>query len=122
MLGLPYDFLKMLLLSDDSAVNCVHDMISSWLKRDYDTDTFGVPSWKKLVEVVGAKVGGDNVSAASAIASEHPSEPVEEEAEVAIKRPCETDPEEAAGSKRLCLDASGKCSGWHWLSSNNTML
>ena len=103
MLGLPYDFLKMLLLSDESAASCIDEVVKSWLKRDYNTDTFGKPSWKKLVEVVGARVGGDNVSAASVISSEHPSVLLEEEAKGGIKRPRETDPEEAAESRRLCL-------------------
>ena len=110
MFGVPYYFLNMLCLSGKKIADCLFDMIEKWLKRDYDTDNFGMPSWKKLVEVVGARVGGNDSSVASEIASRHQAEPVEEEVEEVkgAKRPHSSEPEEVdGGEKRPHLDALG---------------
>ncbi len=47
------------------------DIIVEWLSGNYNTTRFGVPTWKKLVEVVANPTGGKNKFLAERIASEH---------------------------------------------------
>ena len=47
-------------------------IITQWLKRNYDTERFGPPTWKVLVEAVKSPKGGDNVALAEKIAKDHP--------------------------------------------------
>lgn len=46
-------------------------MATEWLKRNYNVERFGKPSWKKLVEAVEAKSGGHNTALAQDIARRH---------------------------------------------------
>lgn len=48
--------------------------ISQWLKKAYDTQKYGVPSWQKLVAAIACEAGGNNPAAAKIIALEHPGE------------------------------------------------
>ena len=50
---------------------CLVDVIMDWLNRNYDSDRFGEPSWRKMVEVVADPAAGDNVVLAKAIADSH---------------------------------------------------
>ena len=50
----------------------VREMARVWLEGKCDTDLFGKPSWKKLVEAVGARAGGHNLSLARDIARKPP--------------------------------------------------
>lgn len=47
------------------------NMVSQWLKRNYNVDKFGEPTWEKLAEAVGNKVGGANTALAQEIAETH---------------------------------------------------
>jgi len=47
-------------------------VVREWLKRNYNVGKFGEPTWRKLVEVVGSPVGGNNLKLAMKIAKEHP--------------------------------------------------
>ena len=47
-------------------------VIEEWLNGNYNTKKFGVPTWKKLVEVVANPNGGKNNFIAEKIASDHP--------------------------------------------------
>jgi hypothetical protein len=46
-------------------------VIVTWLKRLYDTSKHGHPSWKKLVEAVASRAGGQNPALAQKIAAAH---------------------------------------------------
>ena len=48
------------------------EVIKRWLKHSYKVDQHGPPSWRKLVEAVDSRVGGDNHLLAKKIASHHP--------------------------------------------------
>ena len=50
-------------------------IITSWLKGNYNTEMFGPPTWKMLVEAVGASSGGNNKALANKIAKDHPRAP-----------------------------------------------
>ncbi len=42
-------------------------VIEEWLKGNYNTTRFGVPTWKKLVEAVAHPDGGNNIYLAEKI-------------------------------------------------------
>ncbi len=48
------------------------EVVEEWLNRNYNTDRFGCPTWKMLVEVVANPIGGNNNYLAKKIASQHP--------------------------------------------------
>ena len=53
---------------------CLPHVIAHWLKRNYNTEKFGLPTWRKLVEVVADEAGGNDRALAGKIAREHPNE------------------------------------------------
>ena len=46
-------------------------VLSEWLKREYDTTRFGLPSWGLLVAAVAHPAGGKNHALAEKIAKRH---------------------------------------------------
>ena len=46
-------------------------IVCSWLRGNYDTEMFGPPTWKMLVEAVRAPTGGNNTALAKKIAKAH---------------------------------------------------
>ena len=47
---------------------CLSQAIVQWLRRNYDVEKFGQPTWKCLVEVVAHPAGGSNRDLAIKIA------------------------------------------------------
>ena len=72
-LGLPDDTLKSLGSQeyDEEKPEAVSGMVDAWLKWNYDYKRFGKPSWKKLVEAIGAEAGGNHPDIARLIADQH---------------------------------------------------
>ena len=56
--------------SGDSSV-CMSSMLTEWLKRNYNVERFGEPTWKWLVDIVGDPAGGANKGLARSIAQRH---------------------------------------------------
>ena len=54
-----------------SADKCLIDMVTCWLQLKYDTSWHGLPTWKKLVQVIGSPEGGNNTTLALTIAQQH---------------------------------------------------
>lgn len=50
---------------------CLTDTLTAFLKKNYDFDEYGVPSWRMIVEAVGHKVGGRDNDLALRIAENH---------------------------------------------------
>ena len=50
---------------------CLSEMVTEWLNQSYNTERFGVPSWKMLVEAVAHPNGGNNHALAQKIAAIH---------------------------------------------------
>ena len=46
-------------------------VISNWLRKNYNVQRFGEPTWKGLVEAVAASNGGNNIALAQRIAADH---------------------------------------------------
>ena len=74
LLGL--DYRKLDAIRADDALDGVSEraaaMVKVWFKQKQDTDNFGYPSWKRLVEVIGSPAGGKDKALARMIAAEHP--------------------------------------------------
>ena len=47
------------------------DTLKEWLKKSYDTESFGDPSWKLLVDAVAHPVGGKDRALAMEIAAKY---------------------------------------------------
>lgn len=70
ILGARHDLLEGLYRNDESVAECINSVVKKWLKKKFDA-RFGAPSWKKLVEAIGAKTGGGNAAHALEIARQH---------------------------------------------------
>ena len=46
-------------------------VVTEWLKKSYDTNRFGQPSWQLLVAAVAHPAGGNNRALAEQIAGRH---------------------------------------------------
>ena len=46
-------------------------MVTCWLQHNYDTSCHGLPTWEKLVQVIGNPAGGNNTTLALTIAQQH---------------------------------------------------
>ena len=50
---------------------CLSEMLTCWLKRSYDVERFGEPTWRSVVNVVARPAAGDNCALALNIAKQH---------------------------------------------------
>ena len=51
--------------------NCLTKMLTLWLKKNYNTERFGEPSWEQLARVVGDSAGGNDSALAENITARH---------------------------------------------------
>ena len=51
----------------------LNEVLLLWLKKEYDVERFGPPTWRMLVEAVNKKSGGNNYELAKQIALNHPA-------------------------------------------------
>lgn len=51
---------------------CMDDAILVWLRRAHNEKKFGPPTWKRLVQAIAARAGGNNTALAMKIAKDHP--------------------------------------------------
>ena len=57
--------------------NCglyLNEGLKEWLRRNYDTEEHGLPTWRKLVAAVGDPTGGNDYARAQTIAKNHNGE------------------------------------------------
>ena len=52
---------------------CLSETLTEFLKKNYDHDKSGVPSWKLIVAAVAHQVGGRDKALALKLAKEHPA-------------------------------------------------
>ena len=50
---------------------CLSEMLTSWLNRNYNVERFGEPTWRAVVKVVAHPAAGDNHALALTIARKH---------------------------------------------------
>ena len=46
-------------------------VLTCWLRKNYDVELFGEPTWRTLVKVVARPVAGNNCALALSIAGRH---------------------------------------------------
>ena len=65
------DLLNRIEASTTDVERCLERALSEWLKREYDTTRFGLPSWQLLVTAVAHPAGGKDHALAGQIAGRH---------------------------------------------------
>ena len=65
------DLLNRIEASTRDVEQCLEKVLSEWLKQEYDTSRFGLPSWQLLVKVVAHPAGGKDHALAEQIARRH---------------------------------------------------
>ena len=50
---------------------CLSEMLTCWLNRNYNVERFGEPTWRAVVKVVAHPAAGDNCALALSIAKQH---------------------------------------------------
>ena len=50
---------------------CLSEMLTCWLDRNYNVERFGEPMWQAVVKVVAHPAAGDNYALALSIAKQH---------------------------------------------------
>ena len=55
----------------DNPKECLRTVLEKWLKRSYNTQKHGLPTWRKLVGAVANDNGGDNPALAETVAKNH---------------------------------------------------
>ena len=58
-------------IQGDKPLDCLRQMLATWLQKNYNVERFGEPTWMKLVEAVSHSAGGGNPSLAMEIAKKH---------------------------------------------------
>ena len=54
-----------------SPERCLTEMLMLWLRRNYNVEKFGEPTWQQLVEAVMAPAGGANPALANCITEKY---------------------------------------------------
>lgn len=55
--------------------SCLKSTLLEFLKKNYDFEKHGEPSWRLIVKAVARRAGGNNVELALRIAKDHPTNP-----------------------------------------------
>ena len=50
---------------------CLKEALALWLKRAYNTERNGLPTWNKMVEVAADPIAGENPALAATLARNH---------------------------------------------------
>ena len=50
---------------------CLSEMLTCWLNRNYNVERFGEPTWRAVATVVARPAAGDNCALALSIAGKH---------------------------------------------------
>ena len=53
--------------------NPLAGVLLAWLNQCHETERYGLPTWRRLVEAVDNPTGGNNHELAKTIASKHPA-------------------------------------------------
>ena len=69
LLGIHYDRIMIFEAAGDDLERRIFKLAEGWLEKSLGV---GQPSWRKLVEVIASKAGGDHQALAKRLASDHP--------------------------------------------------
>lgn len=65
----PHDLDRVRQENHQSIQDALRDVLLLWLRKAYDVDKYGPPTWEKLMEAVGKESGGNNRALAEEIAA-----------------------------------------------------
>ena len=72
-LKLPYKTKRRIAKENPKESNeCLQDVLYEWLKKAYNVQKYGPPSWRFLAKAIASSTGGDNLALAKTIARNHP--------------------------------------------------
>lgn len=57
--------------NNGNCVECLSAVLTCWLRRNYDVERFGEPTWQAVVKVVAHFAAGNNCALAMSIAENH---------------------------------------------------
>lgn len=73
-LGLCHSVLEIIDAANSSnARMCMQGILVQYVRKSYNCDRFGDPSWRNVVKAVAHPAGGNDVKIAMVIAKEHPA-------------------------------------------------
>ena len=72
-LGMAFDIIDAVRRNCSDVDGCLQEILWHWLKRNYDTEEHGHPSWRRLCVAVADPAGGENKALAEEIATQHPT-------------------------------------------------
>lgn len=73
-LGLRYSVLEIIEATHDRKARlCLEGVVVQYVRKSYNCNRFGNPSWQGLVKAVALSAGGDDLKLAQAIMKEHPA-------------------------------------------------
>ena len=70
-LRLDPDQVKRIKKENSDLEDCLTEVLTLWLQKNYNTERFGEPSWEMLARVVGHPAGGNNSALAEEISRRH---------------------------------------------------
>ena len=70
-LGLPLHLVNEIERNHPAPVDFLTQVLTHWLKRNYNTQRYGVPSWRLLCAAAASPIGGADPALAEKIASNH---------------------------------------------------
>ena len=71
LLGIPANQLETLQLQVGRPQDYLREMLTIWLRKNYNLTKFGEPTWSKLVDAIRDSAGGGNSDLAMKIAKRH---------------------------------------------------
>ena len=63
--------LKKIKIENFDLNDCLTEMLTLWLEKNYNTERFGEPSWELLAAAVGHRSGGNDPAIAEEITRRH---------------------------------------------------
>ena len=101
MLGLSPNKLDEIEAESKTARACLRKVFDSWLKRDYDYKSCGVPTLRMLCNCIKSKSGGANPALADKIEKEYSASPVNNNEELRLRSSSPVDTSSSKGIVKL---------------------
>ena len=73
-LNLEHQQLSVIKIAEHRPKECLNNVLVEFLKKNYDWEKYGVPSWRLIVIALGHRTGGNNTELALRVAEEHYSD------------------------------------------------
>ena len=71
LLSIPIYIINFIQNDHSNTLYFLREVLTHWLNRNYDTQKYGVPSWRLLCAAAASPIGGADPALAEKIASDH---------------------------------------------------